>query len=98
MPKSGWDKDFYRVSGQRYWARVYLYTGLQAHAGAIAPGSVVRYAGGIQQMVQAVSDLLYSWDYLHNYRGRMEEFFAYLDLPEKGHNSSAETTGWTVSD
>ncbi len=73
---------------QSLWAAVlgacaYLYTGLQAHAGAIAPGSVVRYAGGIQQMVQAVSDLLYSWDYLHNYRGRMEEFFAYLDLPEK---------------
>lgn len=64
-------------------AAVYLYTGLQAYAGAIAPGSVVRYAGGIQQMVQAVTDLLYSWDYLHNYRGRMEEFFAYLDLPEK---------------
>ena len=73
---------------QSLWAAVlgaatYLYTGLQAYAGAIAPGSVVRYAGGIQQMVQAVTDLLYSWDYLHNYRGRMEEFFAYLDLPEK---------------
>lgn len=73
---------------QSLWAAVlgaaaYLYTGLQAYAGAIAPGSVVRYAGGIQQMVQAVSDLLYSWDYLHNYRGRMDEFFAYLDLPEK---------------
>ncbi len=73
---------------QSLWAAVlgaaaYLYTGLQAYAGAIAPGSVVRYAGGIQQMVQAVTDLLYSWDYLHNYRGRMEDFFAYLDLPEK---------------
>lgn len=73
---------------QSLWAAVlgaatYLYTGLQAYAGAIAPGSVVRYVGGIQQMVQAVTDLLYSWDYLHNYRGRMEEFFAYLDLPEK---------------
>jgi hypothetical protein len=50
---------------------------MQAYGGAIAPGSVVRYAGGIQQMVQAVTDLLYSWDYLHNNREKMTEFFAY---------------------
>ena len=73
---------------QSLWAAVlgaaaYLYTGMQAYGGAIAPGSVVRYAGGIQQMVQAVTDLLYSWDYLHNNREKMTEFFAYLDLPEK---------------
>ena len=73
---------------QSLWAAAlgvaaYLYTGMQAYGGVIAPGSVVRYAGGIQQMVQAVTDLLYSWDYLHNYRERMEEFFTYLDLPEK---------------
>lgn len=73
---------------QSLWAAAlgaiaYLYTGIQAYGGAIVPGSVVRYAGGIQQMVQAVTDLLYNWDYLHNYRERMEEFFAYLDLPEK---------------
>lgn len=64
-------------------AAAYLYTGMQAYAGAIAPGSVVRYAGGIQQMVQAVTDLLYSWGFLHNNREKMSEFFAYLDLPEK---------------
>lgn len=91
-----WMKVYREVSGirmgqgflQSLWAAVlgaaaYLCTGLQAYAGAIAPGSVVRYAGGIQQMVQAVTDLLYSWDYLHNHRERMAEFFAYLDLPEK---------------
>lgn len=61
----------------------YLYTGIQAYAGSIPAGNIVRYAGGIQQMVQAITDLLASWDYLHNHHERMEEFFTYLDLPEK---------------
>lgn len=77
-----------RSSMQSLWAAAlggiaYLYTGLQAYGGAIPVGSVVRYAGGIQQMVQAITDLMASWDHLHNYRERMEEFFSYLDLPEK---------------
>lgn len=45
--------------------------------------NIVRYAGGIWQMVQAITDLLASWDFLHINRTRMEEFFTYLDLPEK---------------
>lgn len=60
----------------------YLYTGMQAYAGSIPVGSVVRFAGGIQQMMQALTDLLESWNYLHNNRKRMEEFFAYLDWPD----------------
>lgn len=62
---------------------VYLYTGIQAYAGNISAGNIVRYAGGIWQMIQAITDLLASWDFLHINRTRMEEFFTYLDLPEK---------------
>ena len=73
---------------QSLWAAAlgviaYLATGIQACGGVIAPGSIVRYAGGIRQTVQALTDLLASWRYLHNYRERMDEFFAYLDLPER---------------
>ncbi len=61
---------------------VYLYAGINAYAGSIPVGSIVRFAGGIQQMIQALTDLLDSWNYLHNNRNRMDEFFAYLDLPD----------------
>lgn len=61
---------------------IYLYTGLRSYAGSIAPGSVVKYAGGIQQMIQSVTDIMLSWSYLHRNRDMMDEYLDYLALPE----------------
>ncbi len=61
---------------------IYLYTGLRSYAGSIAPGSVVKYAGGIQQMIQSVTDIMLSWSYLHRNCSMMDEYLDYLALPE----------------
>lgn len=61
---------------------IYLYTGLRAYAGSIALGSAVKYAGGIQQMIQSVTDITLSWSYLHRNCGMMDEYLDYLALPE----------------
>ena len=61
---------------------IYLYTGLRSYARSIALGSVVKYAGGIQQMIQSVTDILLSWSYLHRNCGMMDEYLDYLALPE----------------
>ena len=61
---------------------IYLYTGLRSYAGSIALGSVVKYAGGIQQMIQSITDILLSWSYLHRNCGMMDEYLDYLALPE----------------
>lgn len=61
---------------------VYLYIGLCAYVGAIAAGSVVRYAGAIQQFIQALTDMMSAWTRLHRNRAVMEEYLAYLDLKD----------------
>ena len=61
---------------------IYLYTGLRSYAGSIAPGSAAKYAGGIQQMIQSITDILLSWSYLHRNCGMMDEYLDYLALPE----------------
>lgn len=61
---------------------IYLYTGLRAYAGSIVLGSVVKYAGGIQQMIQSVTDITLSWSYLHRNRSMMDEYLDYLALPD----------------
>ncbi|WP_455617669.1 ABC transporter ATP-binding protein [Eisenbergiella sp.] len=61
---------------------VYLYIGLCAYVGKIAAGSVVRYAGAIQQLIQALTDLMSAWARLHRNRAVMEEYLAYLDLKD----------------
>lgn len=61
---------------------IYLYTGLRAYAGSIALGSAVKYAGGIQQMIQSVTDITLSWSYLHRNRSMMDEYLDYLALPD----------------
>lgn len=61
---------------------IYLYTSLKAYAGSIGLGSVVKYAGGIQQMIQSVTDITLSWSYLHRNRSMMDEYLDYLALPD----------------
>lgn len=61
---------------------VYFYISICAYVGEIAAGSVVRYAGAIQQLIQALTDLLNSWTQLHRNRVVMEEYLAYLDLKD----------------
>lgn len=61
---------------------VYLYTGLCAYGGSIPFGNVVKYAGGIRQMIRSVTDIMLSWAYLHRNRNMMDEYLAYLALPE----------------
>ena len=61
---------------------VYLYIAICAYVGEIAAGSVVRYAGAIQQLIQALTDLMSAWTRLHRNRAVMEEYLAYLDLKD----------------
>ena len=61
---------------------VYLYIAICAYVGEIAAGSVVRYAGAIQQLIQALTDLMSAWTRLRRNRAVMEEYLAYLDLKD----------------
>ena len=59
---------------------VYLYVAFCAWAGSISTGNVVRYAGAVQQFIQAMTDLLASWNQMHYDRRMMDEYLEYLDL------------------
>ncbi|MDO4292590.1 MAG: ABC transporter ATP-binding protein [Eubacteriales bacterium] len=71
---------------------VYLYVAVCGYLGIISVGSVVRYAGAVQQLIQSVTDLLSSWGRLQADRDQMEDYFQYLDLPNrrKQGNRAAE--------
>lgn len=60
----------------------YLYMGLCALFGLISAGSIVRYAGGIQQMIQAIADLLGCRSDLAADRDIVEDYLAFLDVPD----------------
>ena len=59
---------------------VYLYVAFCAWIGSISTGNVVRYAGAVQQFIQAMTDLSASWNYMHYDRNLMDEYLEYLDL------------------
>lgn len=59
---------------------VYLYVAFCAWIGSISIGNVVRYAGAVQQCIQAMTDLLASWNQMHYDRRLTDEYLEYLDL------------------
>ncbi len=59
---------------------IYLYMAVCAMMGSISVGNVIRYAGGIQQLIQALTDIFTSWNLMNYDRIRMEEYFEYLDM------------------
>ena len=40
----------------------------------------MRYAGAVQQCIQAMTDLLASWNQMHYDRRQVDEYLEYLDL------------------
>lgn len=59
---------------------VYLYVAFCAWVGSISTGNVVRYAGAVQQFIQAMTDLSASWNQMHYDRRQTDEYLEYLDL------------------
>ena len=59
---------------------VYLYVAFCAWAGSISIGNVVRYAGAVQQCIQAMTDMLASGNQMHYDRRQVDEYLEYLDL------------------
>ena len=53
---------------------VYLYVAFCAWIGSISIGNVVRYAGAVQQCIQAMTDLLASWNQMHYDRRQVDEY------------------------
>lgn len=72
---------------------VYLYVAICAYWESISVGNVVRYAGAVQQLIQALTDILSSWSKMHGDRVQMDEYLNYLDLEnqmDKGINTVDE--------
>lgn len=64
---------------------VYLYVAYCAWIGSISIGSVVRYAGAVQQCIRALTDFSASWNQLHYDRPQMDIYLEYMDLPDTMH-------------
>jgi len=61
----------------------YAYVGLKAIAGAFAIGSVLKYSGAILQFADAISGMMDAASQLWANHPYLENYFAYMDLPEE---------------
>ena len=70
---------------------VYLYVCLKAMGKAFGVGAVTQYVGAITNMAQGVADLLEGLGEMKNNQTFLEQFFQFLDLPNKMYQGSLTT-------
>ena len=70
---------------------VYLYVCLKAMGKAFGVGAVTQYVGAITSMAQGVADLLEGLGEMKNNQPFLEQFFQFLDLPNKMYQGSLTT-------
>ncbi len=69
-------------------ALFYAYVTIKAISGAFGVGSIVQYAGALSQLGSGIASLSSAFASLHANTEALQEFFAFLDTPNKMYQGS----------
>jgi len=75
---------------------IFLYIALKAMAGAFGVGSIVLYVGALTQFGMGISAVMIALGQLRNNNAFMDNWFEFLDIPNKMHKGSMKVDNSSV--